>query len=69
MYCILQEQCAQYWPQTTECPQKFGSRLSVEVLSEETHEDYICRELRITDISVRVSLRIPYFTCLHIVYT
>ena len=49
---VFQEQRAQYWPQTKESPEKIGSQLSVELLSEGAFEDYICRELKITDITV-----------------
>jgi hypothetical protein len=31
-----------------------GSQLSVELLSEGAFEDYICRELKITDLTVRL---------------
>ena len=48
----VQEQCVQYWPQTKNSPEKIGSQLSVELLSEGEFEDYICRELKITDLTV-----------------
>ena len=49
----IQEQCAQYWPESKNSPEKMGSQLSVELLSEGEFEDYICRELKITDLNVR----------------
>ena len=49
----IQEQCAQYWPESKNSPEKMGSQLSVELLSEGEFEDYICRELKITDLTVR----------------
>ena len=49
---LFQEQCAQYWPQTKNSPEKMGSQLSVELISEGEFEDYICRELKITDLTV-----------------
>ena len=36
-----------------------GSQLSVELLSEGEFEDYICRELKITDLTVRFSKLMP----------
>ena len=48
----FQEQCAQYWPESKNSPEKMGSQLSVELLSEGEFEDYICRELKITDLTV-----------------
>ena len=50
----IQEQCAQYWPESKNSPEKMGSQLSVELLSEGEFEDYICRELKITDLTVRI---------------
>ena len=46
LQCLLpvQEQCAQYWPQTKNSPEKIGSQLSVELLSEGEFEGYICRD-------------------------
>ena len=52
IFLFLQEQCAQYWPQSKNSPEKMGSQLSVEILSEGAFEDYICRELKITDLTV-----------------
>ena len=49
---LFQEQCAQYWPESKNSPEKMGSQLSVELLSEGEFEDYICRELKITDLTV-----------------
>ena len=48
----VQEQCAQYWPESKNSSEKMGSQLSVELLSEGEFEDYICRELKITDLTV-----------------
>ena len=55
LFLPVQEQCAQYWPESKNSPEKMGSQLSVELLSEGEFEDYICRELKITDLTVRHS--------------
>ena len=57
----IQEQCAQYWPESKNSPEKMGSQLSVELLSEGEFEDYICRELKITDLTVRFSKLMPSY--------
>ena len=46
-----QEQCVQYWPEAVNSPEKMGS-LSVELVSENSFEDYICREIKVTDVTV-----------------
>ena len=64
-YCThllsFQEQCAQYWPQSKNSPEKVGSQLSVEMLSEGGFEDYICRELKITDLTVSPQMVYRHF--------
>ena len=46
-----QELCALYWPDSLNCPEKMGS-LSIEVVNEQPFEDYILRELKVTDVTV-----------------
>ena len=59
----IQEQCSQYWPESKNSPEKMGSQLSVELLSEGEFEDYICRELKITDLTVRTMPSLLYYYC------
>ena len=47
----IQEQCSQYWPDSLNSPEKNGS-LSIELLSEKQFEDYILRELKVSDVTV-----------------
>ena len=47
----IQEQCAQYWPDSVNSPEKNGS-LSIELLSEKQFEDHTLRELKVSDVTV-----------------
>ena len=46
-----QDQCARYWPESLNSPEKQGS-LTLELLSEGPFEDYIMREIKVTDVTV-----------------
>ena len=51
--CItLQEMCAQYWPKEPSTAETRGA-VSIELLSEETFDDYIHREIKL-DETVKV---------------
>jgi len=45
------DQCARYWPESLNSPEKQGS-LTLELLSEGPFEDYIMREIKVTDVTV-----------------
>ena len=45
------EQCAQYWPQSEDSPEKVGN-YTIELISEGLFEDYLIRELKVTDVPV-----------------
>lgn len=49
---LLQEQSVQYWPESKSSPEKMGS-MTVELISEGAYEDYLIRELKLTEASVR----------------
>lgn len=48
---LPQELCAQYWPDTLNCPEKMGS-LTIEVVNSKQFEDYILREIKVSDVRV-----------------
>jgi len=51
MCVLVQELCIQYWPSTKNCPEKMGD-LTVEFIEEGNFEDYITRDLKLTEVEV-----------------
>ena len=51
LFVCLQEQCARYWPDSVNSPDKIGS-LTIELVEEKQFEDYLCRDIKVTDLTV-----------------
>ncbi len=58
----LQDQCARYWPEALHVTEKQGS-YTLELLSENTFEDYVVRELKLTDVTVSPQQESVDFEC------
>ena len=48
---VLQEQCAQYWPSSTDCPEKLG-KFTVELIEQNSFDDYLTRDMKLTQAEV-----------------
>ncbi len=48
---MFQELCVQYWPTHSGSPDKMGD-FTVELLEESSYEDYITRDIKLTQVAV-----------------